>query len=117
MKCETCEMMKRIEASNEPACCIWYMDNVVCGAKSVEDCTAYQPPKSRIAKTYTFVSYDNYPHSLKKFHTFKKRFHSLSELAAFLYKSRLKVCLANPKDEISCSEAVILNKKFWSLHR
>lgn len=31
--------------------------------------------KSRIAKTYTFVSYDNYPHSLKKFHTFKKRFH------------------------------------------
>lgn len=45
MKCETCEMMKRIEASNEPACCIWYMDNVVCGDKSVEDCTAYQSPK------------------------------------------------------------------------
>lgn len=45
MKCETCEIMKLIEASNEPACCIWYMDNVVCGDKSVEDCTAYQPPK------------------------------------------------------------------------
>ena len=45
MKCETCEMMKRIEASNEPACCIWYMDNVVCGDKSVEDCTVYQPLK------------------------------------------------------------------------
>ena len=45
MKCETCEMMKRIEDSNEPACCIWYMDNVVCGDKSVEDCTAYEPQK------------------------------------------------------------------------
>ena len=73
--------------------------------------------KSRIAKTYTFVSYDNYPHSLKKFHTFKKRFHSLSELATFLYKSRLKVYLANPKDELSCSEAVILNKKFWAVKK
>lgn len=74
MKCETCEMMKRIEASNEPACCIWYMDNVVCGDKSAEDCTAYQPPKSRIAKTYTFVSYDNYPHSLKSFTRSKSAF-------------------------------------------
>ena len=37
MKCETCEMMKRIEASNEPACCIWYMDNVVCGDKYIQD--------------------------------------------------------------------------------
>lgn len=73
--------------------------------------------KNRIAKTYTFVSYDNYPHSLKKFHTFEKRFHSLSELATFLYKSRLKVCLANPKDEISYSERVILNKKFWSMDK
>ena len=45
MKCETCEMMKRIVDSKEPACCIWYMDNVVCDDKSVEDCTAYQPPK------------------------------------------------------------------------
>lgn len=73
--------------------------------------------KSRIAKTYTFVSYDNYPHSLKKFHTFKKRFQSLSELATFLYKSRLKVYLANPKDELSCSEAVILNNKFWAVKK
>ena len=45
MKCETCEVMKRIEASNEPACCVWYMDNVVCGDKSVKDCAAYEPPK------------------------------------------------------------------------
>ena len=45
MKCETCEIMKCIEASNELACCIWYMDNVVCGDKSVEDCTAYEPSK------------------------------------------------------------------------
>ena len=45
VKCKTCEVMKRIEDSNEPACCIWYMKNVVCGDKSVEDCTAYEPPK------------------------------------------------------------------------
>ena len=45
MKCKTCEVMKRIEASNEPACCVWYMKNVVCGDKSVEDCTAYEPHK------------------------------------------------------------------------
>lgn len=71
--------------------------------------------KSRIIKTYTFVSYDNYPHSLKKFHMFKKRFQSLSELATFLHQSRLKVCLANPKEELSSSEVYILNNKFWSL--
>lgn len=45
MKCKTCEVMKRIEASNEPACCMWYIDNVVCGDKSVKDCTVYEPPK------------------------------------------------------------------------
>ena len=45
MKCETCEVMKRIKASNEPACCVWYIDNVVCGDKSVENCDACEPTK------------------------------------------------------------------------
>lgn len=45
MKCETCEVMKRIKASNEPACCVWYIDNVICGDKSVEDCDACEPTK------------------------------------------------------------------------
>ena len=45
MKCETCEVMKRVKASNEPACCVWYIDNVVCGDKSVEDCDACEPTK------------------------------------------------------------------------
>ena len=45
MKCETCEVMKRIKASNKPACCVWYIDNVVCGDKSVEDCDACEPTK------------------------------------------------------------------------
>ena len=45
MKCKTCEVMKRIEASNEPACCVWYMDNVVCGNKSEKDCPQYKNKK------------------------------------------------------------------------
>lgn len=44
MKCKTCSVMKRIEESNEPSCCVWLMDNVICGNKSVEDCEAYEPP-------------------------------------------------------------------------
>lgn len=45
MKCETCEVMKRIKASNEPACCVWYIDNVACGDKSAEDCDVCEPTK------------------------------------------------------------------------
>lgn len=45
MKCETCGVMKRIEESNEPACCKWLMDNVICGDKTVEDCEVYEPIK------------------------------------------------------------------------
>ena len=50
MKCETCEVMKRIEASKEPACCVWLMENVVCGNKSVEECDAYEPSKECISE-------------------------------------------------------------------
>lgn len=41
-KCNTCKIRKEIEKSTEPACCIWYMDNVVLGDKSVNDCEIYQ---------------------------------------------------------------------------
>ena len=41
-KCNTCKIRKEIEKSTEPACCIWYMDNVVLGDKNVNECEIYQ---------------------------------------------------------------------------
>ena len=41
-KCDSCKIRKEIEKSTEPACCIWYMDNVVLGNKNVNDCEIYQ---------------------------------------------------------------------------
>lgn len=38
MKCDTCKVQRYIAESKELACCAWYMENVVCGDKSVEDC-------------------------------------------------------------------------------
>lgn len=42
MKCEKCKIMNELYESKEPACCAWYMDNVVLGNKSVEDCGCYE---------------------------------------------------------------------------
>ena len=42
MKCDTCKVQKYITESKEPACCIWLLDNVVCGDKSVDDCPEYE---------------------------------------------------------------------------
>ena len=39
-KCYTCKIAKEMP---DMACCAWYMDNVVCGDKTTEDCTAYIP--------------------------------------------------------------------------
>lgn len=41
-KCDTCRIKKEIEKSTEPACCIWYMDNVVLGDKTSDDCPKYE---------------------------------------------------------------------------
>lgn len=41
-RCNTCKISKEIEKSTEPACCMWYMDNVVLGDKNVNDCEIYQ---------------------------------------------------------------------------
>lgn len=43
MKCDNCKIHKDAENSKEPACCIWYMENVVCGDKAVEECDKYEP--------------------------------------------------------------------------
>ena len=43
MKCEKCKVQMRVNESDEPACCKWFMDNVVIGGKSVEDCDVYEP--------------------------------------------------------------------------
>ena len=45
MKCDTCDVARRCNESVEPACCVWLMDNVVCGNKSPEDCPVYEPMK------------------------------------------------------------------------
>lgn len=41
-KCDNCIIMKQINNSAELSCCIWYMDNVVCGNKSIEECTDFK---------------------------------------------------------------------------
>lgn len=44
-KYETCKIYKK--AVKENACCVWYMDNVVCGNKDVKDCPVYKKAKSK----------------------------------------------------------------------
>lgn len=36
--CEQCFIFKKAKLSKEPAACIWYINNVVCGNKSKKDC-------------------------------------------------------------------------------
>ena len=67
-------------------------------------------------KTITFTSYDKYPKTVKKFHVFKKRFSSLSDLAKFL-KSSNKIYLNNPMNELSKDELRILSRKIQSLNK
>ena len=66
-------------------------------------------------KTYTFICYDKYPKTTKKFHIFKKRFSSLSDVAKFL-KSSNKICLEYQMDELSKDELAILAMKLRSLN-
>lgn len=65
-------------------------------------------------KIYTFICYDKYPKTVKKFHTFRKRFSSLSDVAKFL-KSSNKLYLCN-QNELSKDELAILSKKLRSLN-
>lgn len=44
-KCATCQVRCDIDKSEEPACCKWFLDNVVIGGDSVKNCTEYVPVK------------------------------------------------------------------------
>lgn len=66
-------------------------------------------------KTYTFICYDKYPKTVKKFHIFKKRFSSLSDIVKFL-KSSNKLYLHEPLKQLSKNELAILSKKLRSLN-
>ena len=67
-------------------------------------------------KTITFTCYDKCPKTVKKFHVFKKRFSSLSDLAKFL-KSSNKIYLNDPMNELSKDELRILSRKIQSLNK
>lgn len=41
-KCDSCEIMQNIKKSKELVACAWYMDNVVCGNKTVKECPVYK---------------------------------------------------------------------------
>ena len=45
MKCDKCEVTAKVNKSKEPSCCKWYMDHVVCGNESQENCPVYRPAK------------------------------------------------------------------------
>ena len=67
-------------------------------------------------KTYTFICYDKYPETTKKFHIFKKRFSSLSDVVRFLRSSN-RLYLRDPMNEFSKTELSILSMKLRSLNK
>ena len=46
MKCDNCAIMAKMNKCDELCACAWYIDNVVCGNKSVEDCTSFKDKES-----------------------------------------------------------------------
>jgi len=42
MKCDNCLVVEQMSKSDVPACCAWYLENVVCGDKSVDDCPEWE---------------------------------------------------------------------------
>ena len=49
-KCETCRVNQRVAKSKEPACCVWFLNNVVILGKSAKDCPDYEPIKGKKKK-------------------------------------------------------------------
>lgn len=45
-KCNNCAIMAKMNECDEACVCVWYMDNVVCGNKRIEDCTAFEEKES-----------------------------------------------------------------------
>ena len=64
-------------------------------------------------KTYTFICYDKYPKTLKKYHIFIFYFSSLADVAKFLIASN-KICL---HCRLSKDESAILLMKLQSLNK
>ena len=63
-KCKNCGIYLRAMASSEPACCMWYLDNVVCGDKSLEECNVYEPVKPDDTEAFNdFESEEDYDES------------------------------------------------------
>ena len=42
MKCLKCKIYKEAQESDVPAVCAWYLENVVCGFKILEDCPEFE---------------------------------------------------------------------------
>lgn len=40
--CDTCKIHDEVMNSKEPACCVWLMENVICGNKTVKECEVYK---------------------------------------------------------------------------
>lgn len=36
--CEQCFIFEKVKLSKESVACVWYIDNVICGNKTVKDC-------------------------------------------------------------------------------
>lgn len=53
-KCDTCRTFHDVNSSAEPACCKWFMDNVVILGKPVDDCTEYVPMQEKPDDTEAF---------------------------------------------------------------
>lgn len=41
-KCKNCKVFHAVLYEATPSCCAWYLDNVVCGDKTVDDCLNYE---------------------------------------------------------------------------
>lgn len=46
-RCELCKVNKRVNAEREkgnPSCCVWFMNNVVCGnERDTDNCPDFEP--------------------------------------------------------------------------
>ena len=49
-RCKICKVHDEMNKSEQPACCAWFIINVVCGDKTIEECTAYIPKEDRDAE-------------------------------------------------------------------
>ena len=42
-KCMTCKIREETEKTKEPSLCGWYLENVVCGDNTADNCPNYSP--------------------------------------------------------------------------